>query len=68
MDQALDFSREPRTQAEYDAEVLRILKELDEIDARGVITRASIERLKAETAEIRAQTRAILAEIGHPVS
>ena len=54
----------PQSAAEYEAAIDRLLSEISRLNHQMEGDRAEINRLKAETQELRAATRAILARIG----
>jgi hypothetical protein len=58
------LTTEPRTDSEYRAAMDEILAELRRLHAQMRTDRVEIERLKQEGAELKAQTRSLLASIG----
>jgi uncharacterized protein YdcH (DUF465 family) len=57
----------PMTAEDYEATFYRIMAEAESLNEQMRHDRVEIEKLKAETTEIRDETRAILASIGAKV-
>lgn len=57
----------PQTAAEYEQAVEQILAEARRLSERARQDQADIERLRAQSAPLRAEIRALLAGMGKPV-
>jgi hypothetical protein len=64
MDESMHWDAQQKPDADYIAEIERMLGEMRKANAAMEIQRAEIERLKAETLDIRDQTRSILVQSG----
>jgi hypothetical protein len=64
MDELVPSQSEPRTAAEYQAALERLLIETDRIRKQMATDRSEIDRLRAESRTLRDETRAILANLG----
>lgn len=64
MDHLLKVPAEPRTAADDQAAIERMLVEMDRINEKMATDREEIERLRVESRRLRDETRAILTDLG----
>ena len=57
----------PQTDAEYQAAIEQMLAEARQLSERAQLDQDDIERLRAKSAPLRAEIRALLASLGKPV-
>jgi hypothetical protein len=64
MDELFSTQTQPKTVADYKAAIAQLIAEMSRLNHSMQSDRAEIERLKVETRDIQAETRAILTSLG----
>jgi peptidoglycan hydrolase CwlO-like protein len=67
MDDLMSLQPAPRTAAEYEAAIEQMLTEMQRLNQQMQKDQADIDRLSAEIAALKAETRVLLASMGAPV-
>ena len=66
-DLVYEYSPAPQNNAEYEAAIERMLRDMARMNEQMRQDQEAIERLRAESALLKAETRSLLASMGKPV-